>query len=95
MSAQVASGCRLFCHRCLLGSNLGFHLLPCRQNHLVAALLQESLPLVLVGAPFLCRGLRRLLAILLRYFVLKIVPLYQVRLGRLINGPGGATLRCR
>lgn len=40
----------------LFRSNLGLHLLPRRQDHLVTPLLQQRLPLVLVRAPALLRA---------------------------------------
>lgn len=70
---------------CLFPRHLLLHLPPRLQDHLVAPLLQQRLPLVLVGAPLLCRRcgilVRRLLEL-----VLQVEALYEIRLGGLVCG---------
>jgi len=80
--------------RRLLRRNLGFHLPPRLQDHLVPPLLQERLPLVAVRAPPLRvafaagRGRGRIAAAVLCLvgrlveLILQVVPRDQVRMGR-------------
>lgn len=89
----------------LLGGNLGLHLPPRLENHLVPSLLQQGLPLLAVGAPpfpghLAGAGFDPAAAAAFRLasgrrvkFVLQVVPRNQIRMGR--AGSGRLVLRCR
>lgn len=78
---------------CLLGRDLGFHLPPRREDHLVPSLLEQCLALLLVAAPLLGSCLLGRLLRLLPDLIFQPVPLDQVRLRRLLGGLAGS--RCR